>query len=57
MKDDIILDFYLRMIIDDISDGKGTEFRCSVYDAENNFICEGWGQTPNLATKQAMETY
>jgi hypothetical protein len=57
MTDDIVMDFNLRFIIDDVSDGEGTEFRCSVYDSENNLISEGWADTPNLATKQAMEDY
>jgi len=57
IKDDIVLDFYLRLIVDDISEGQRKEFRCSVYDSENNLITEGWAETPNLATKQAMETY
>lgn len=57
IKDDIVLDFYLRLIIDDISQGQRKEFRCSVYDSESNLITEGWAETPNLATRQAMETY
>lgn len=53
IKDEIIEDFTLRFIIDDVLDGK--EFRCSIYDGENNLMCDGFGDTPKQATMNAME--
>jgi hypothetical protein len=57
MKDDIVLDFTYRFIVDDVSDGEGTEFRCSIYDADENLCGEGWGSTTNEATLDAMKGY
>lgn len=53
IKDEIIEDFTLRFIIDDVLDGK--EFRCSIYDRENNLVSDGFGDTPKQATMNAME--
>lgn len=57
MKDDIVLDFTYRFIVDDVSDGEGTEFRCSIYDTDVNLCGEGWGSTTNEAILDAMKGY
>ena len=51
----IVQDFTYRFIVDDVSEGKGLEYRCSIYDVEMNLAGEGWGSTPQEATLQAME--
>jgi hypothetical protein len=51
----IVQDFTYRFIIDDVSDGNGTEYRCSIYDLELNLCGEGWGNTTTEATLDAMK--
>lgn len=51
----IVQDFTYRFIVDDVSEGKGEEFRCSIYDAEMNICGEGWASTPQEATLDAMK--
>jgi len=51
----ILTDFTLRFITDDVSDGRGTEYRCSVYDTESNLLADGWGATPAKAMLEAIE--
>jgi hypothetical protein len=55
IQDFIIQDFTYRFIIDDVSEGKGEEFRCSIYDAEMNICGEGWASTTTEATLDAMK--
>ena len=52
-KTQIIQDYTIRIVVDDVSEN-GTEYRSSIYDDQLDLIAEGWGQTPELATKQAM---
>ena len=51
----IVQDFTYRFIVDDVSEGRGAEYRCSIYDTEMNICGEGWGKSPLEATKEAME--
>jgi hypothetical protein len=55
---DVVLDFSnLRIQVDDVSDGKRTEFRASIYD-ENNELelqVDGWGDTEVEAIASAFE--
>jgi uncharacterized membrane protein affecting hemolysin expression len=53
MKDDIIEDYKLHVIIDDISEDE-TEFRASVYSDTGNLIGEAWEDTPNKAALVAI---
>lgn len=57
VKDDILLDFSLRFIIDDVSpeDKPRTEFRASVYDGDNELLIECWSSTISKVTKLAMK--
>ena len=55
IEDFIIQDFTYRFIIDDVSEGREEEYRCSIYDQEMNLAGEGWGSNPREATLQAME--
>lgn len=41
-KDDIVYDSTIRIIVDDVSGGKRTEFRASIWDGEG-LLSEGWG--------------
>jgi len=55
---EIVMDFRLRLVIDIVSGPDDPiEYRCSIYDDSGSLISDGWGSTPNLATKQAMEDY
>jgi hypothetical protein len=51
----IVQDFTYRFIVDDVSDGKGIEYRCSIYDSENNLCGEAWGATPLEATLEVIK--
>jgi hypothetical protein len=51
----IVQDFTYRFIVDDVSNGKREEFRCSIYDADNNLWLEGWGDTESKSIFEAME--
>jgi hypothetical protein len=51
----IVQDFTYRFIVDDVSEGRREEFRCSIYDIEGNLCGEGWGDTESKATFEAME--
>jgi hypothetical protein len=53
MKDDIVEDYTLRVIVDDVSEDK-TEFRASVYNDGGNLIGEAWEDTPNKAALVAI---
>ena len=53
MKDDIIEDYKLRVIIDDIS-GDRTEFRASVYNDGGNLIGEAWEDSTQKAALVAL---
>jgi hypothetical protein len=53
MKDDIIEDYKLRVIVDNIS-GEITEFRASVYNDSGKLIGEAWEDTPQNATLTAI---
>lgn len=58
MRDDIVADYLfdyrLRVIVDDVSDGKRTEFRASIYDENNDLLNDGWGATVGNATHNAL---
>jgi hypothetical protein len=34
-----------QIVVDDVSDGQQTEFRCSVYDRDGVLTFESWGIT------------
>jgi hypothetical protein len=55
MKDDILLDFTIRIIVDDVSPDNNprSEFRASVYD-EEDLLADGWGDTIDLAIRNAV---
>jgi uncharacterized membrane protein affecting hemolysin expression len=53
MKDDIVEDYKLRVIIDDIS-GDRTEFRASVYNDGGNLIGEAWEDSTQKAALVAL---
>jgi hypothetical protein len=53
MKDDIIEDYKLRIIVDDVS-GDQTEFRASVYNDAQELIGEAWESTPKNAALVAI---
>lgn len=50
----IVRDLTYRIIVDDVSEGKGTEYRATIYDTELLIVSEGWGDTPLEATLEAM---
>jgi hypothetical protein len=54
---EVVEDWSLRVQIDDVSDGKGTEYRCSLYDPDvnNELLGEGWGTNPRLAFNEATQ--
>jgi hypothetical protein len=58
VKDDILLDFTIRIIVDDVSpDNKPrSEFRASVYD-EEDLLSDGWGDTIDSAISNAMDKW
>ena len=59
----VVKDFSLRVQIDDVSEGEGKEYRCSLYDPDvyneewgkgwNELLSDGWGSTPQLALIEA----
>lgn len=51
---DILQDFTLRFITDDVSDGRGSEYRCSVYDEDSNLIGEAWADNHAEAMLEAI---
>ena len=53
MEDLIVLDVELRVIVDDVSDGAGREFRGSVY-RDGELWAEGWGRSVPLAMADAF---
>ena len=53
MRDDIIEDYKLHIIIDDVSEDR-TEFRASVYNDGGNLIGEAWEDTPKKAALVAI---
>jgi uncharacterized membrane protein affecting hemolysin expression len=53
MKDNILEDYKLHIIIDDVSEDR-TEFRASVYNDSGNLIGEAWEDTPNKAALVAI---
>jgi hypothetical protein len=50
----IVRDLTYRIIVDDVSEGKGKEYRATIYDTELLILSEGWGDTPLNATLEAM---
>lgn len=56
-REDITSDYKLRIIVDDVSDGKGTEFRASIYDEDLDLICDAWGDTNDEAIAAVLKTY
>lgn len=56
-RDEITSDFTLRIIVDDVSGGSGTEFRASIYDSELDLICDAWGDTNDEAISAVLKTY
>lgn len=53
MKDDIIQDYKLRVIVDNIS-GVIFEYRASIYNENGELIGEAWEATPQEATITAL---
>jgi hypothetical protein len=47
----------IRIIVDDISDGEGTEYRASIYDDGLDLVAEAWENTQELAVIQALKDY
>jgi len=56
-REDITSDFTLRIIVDDVSEGRGTEFRATIYDEALDLICDSWGDTPKEAVAAVLKTY
>lgn len=56
-RDVITSDFTLRVIVDDVSDGKGTEFRATIYDEALDLVCDAWGDTNDEAIAAVLKTY
>lgn len=56
-REDITSDYKLRIIVDDVSGGKGTEFRASIYDEDLDLICDAWGDTNDEAIAAVLKTY
>lgn len=50
----IVRDLTYRIIVDDVSEGKGKEYRATIYDTELLILSEGRGDTPLNATLEAM---
>jgi hypothetical protein len=59
MYDDILLDFTLRVIVDDVSpdDKPRSEFRASIYDEDSELLAEGWGETTQTAINSALADF
>jgi hypothetical protein len=55
--DDVVADYTLRFVIDDISDGARTEFRASVYNEHLDLLAEGWDDSEVKAITQPIESY
>jgi uncharacterized membrane protein affecting hemolysin expression len=53
VKDDIIQDYKLRVIVDNIG-GVVFEYRASIYDEDGELIGEAWEETPQEATITAL---
>ena len=53
----VVEDWSLRVQIDDVSEGEGKEYRCSLYDPDesNELLGEGWGSSPRLAFMNATQ--
>lgn len=56
-REDITSDFTLRIIVDDVSGGKGTEFRATIYDEDLDLVCDAWGDTNDEAIAAVLKTY
>lgn len=56
-REDITSDFTLRIIVDDVSGGKGTEFRATIYDEDLDLVCDAWGDTKDEAIAAVLKTY
>jgi hypothetical protein len=54
MKDQIIRDISLRIILDDVGTLDLTEYRASIYDESLDLVAEGWGNTLEEATNWAV---
>jgi hypothetical protein len=51
---DIVYKGAIIVIVDDVSNGKGTEFRSSLYDEEDLILADGWGDTIELAINDSL---
>jgi hypothetical protein len=54
MKDQIIRDISLRIILDDVGTLESPEYRASIYDRSLDLVAEGWGNTLEEATNWAI---
>lgn len=45
----IVFDDNFRIVVDDVSDGNGSEFRASIYDSILDLISEAWGASVSEA--------
>jgi hypothetical protein len=54
MKDQIIRDISLRIILDDVGTLDLPEYRASIYDRSLDLVAEGWGNTLEEATNWAI---
>ena len=52
----VVEDWSLRVQIDDVSEGEGKEYRCSLYDpdTDNELLGEGWGNNPRVSFMNAV---
>jgi len=52
----VVEDWSLRVQIDDVSEGEGKEYRCSLYDSDesNELLGEGWGNNPRVSFMNAV---
>ncbi len=54
---DVVWDNTLRIQVDDVSDGKGTEFRSSIYaGSDYELMADGWGNTISEAIQESIIT-
>jgi hypothetical protein len=54
---DIVLDIETRVVVDDVSEGTGKEFRSSVYDLDGELLGEGWGETVAQAVAESWADF
>ena len=51
---DVVFNQRYTIEVDDVSDNKGTEFRCSIYNEFNDLEHDGWGSSVHEAIVEAI---